>query len=245
MTGDRSDLASRAFGAVADIQKAGSIEELDRAAGRIFAALDCPSYALARFFKPDGSPGTEVLAGSFEPGWAARYTAKGYASSSQIARHMLSTSRPYSWSEVISQRGLEREQARIWNEARDFGLKDGLFTPLRWGDGSYVAVVLAGSNPEVGDPLLRSMAEVVSAYYSSEAKRLLGANKKIRPLLSPRQRECLAWVRHGKSSADISAIMGISAQTVEEHVGEACRKLGVRTRVQAAVEATLLGLIDQ
>ena len=62
--------------------------------------------------------------------------------------------------------------------------------------------------------------------------------------LSPRQRECLAWVRHGKSSSMISEILGLSVQTVDEHVAEACRKLGVRTRVQAAVEAALAGIID-
>jgi hypothetical protein len=49
---------------------------------------------------------------------------------------------------------------------------------------------------------------------------------------------------YGKSSAAIAEIIGISTATVDEHVGEACRKLGVRTRNQAAVEATLAGLID-
>lgn len=64
------------------------------------------------------------------------------------------------------------------------------------------------------------------------------------PALSPRQRECLTWVRHGKSSSMISEILGLSVQTIDEHVAEACRKLGVRTRVQAAVEAVLAGIID-
>ena len=61
--------------------------------------------------------------------------------------------------------------------------------------------------------------------------------------LSPRQIECLQWVSAGKSAADIGAILGLSARTVEDHVAVACRKLGVRTRVQAVGKAIALGLI--
>ena len=63
-------------------------------------------------------------------------------------------------------------------------------------------------------------------------------------MLSPRQLECLLWVRAGKSSTDIAAILGLSPHTVNDHIAEACRKLGVRTRIQAAVEASLMGLIE-
>lgn len=63
--------------------------------------------------------------------------------------------------------------------------------------------------------------------------------------LSSRQRECLFWVRHGKSSADIAKILSLSSHSVDGHIAEACRKLGVRTRVQAVAEACLSGLIDE
>ena len=63
--------------------------------------------------------------------------------------------------------------------------------------------------------------------------------------LTQRQQQCLLWVRHGKSSTDIGTILGISAQTVDEHIAAACRKLGVRTRVQGVIQAVLLGLVDE
>jgi DNA-binding CsgD family transcriptional regulator len=156
---------------------------------------------------------------------------------------MLVTSSPYVWSKVIQKRGLTSEQAQIWNEASDFGLTDGLFTPVRWSDGSYAAVVLAGDKPLLADPLLNISAEILSAYYCSEVRRLT-LRCPAKPLLTGRQRECLAWVRQGKSSTMIAEILGISVSTVDEHVAEACIKLGVRTRVQAAVEAAVVGLID-
>lgn len=62
------------------------------------------------------------------------------------------------------------------------------------------------------------------------------------PSLTRRQRECLTWVEQGKSSSDIGVILGLSPETINEHVGEACRRLGVRTRIQAVVTARAQGL---
>jgi DNA-binding CsgD family transcriptional regulator len=244
MTFSASQLASRAFDTVCDMKSSLSAEDLDDVAAAAFGAIDLPSFALAEFFQADMMSNTKVIAGRFEPGWASRYIEKGYGRSCQIAREMTRSSRPYSWNDVIANRGLDDVQARIWNEARDFGLRDGLFTPMRWGNGSYAAVVIAGRDANLLDPLLRITAEVLSAYYCAEARRLQCVSAGSRARLSSRQRECLAWVRHGKSSAEIGDILGISAQTVDEHIAEACRKLGVRTRVQAAVEASLQGIID-
>jgi DNA-binding CsgD family transcriptional regulator len=61
--------------------------------------------------------------------------------------------------------------------------------------------------------------------------------------LTARQLECLRWTAAGKSSADIGAIVGLSARTVDDHLAAACRRLGVRTRVQAVVQALQFQLI--
>lgn len=55
--------------------------------------------------------------------------------------------------------------------------------------------------------------------------------------LTPRQLECLKWAGEGKSSVDIASILSISPATVDGHIADACRRLGVRTRIQAIVEA--------
>ena len=72
----------------------------------------------------------------------------------------------------------------------------------------------------------------------------LGGDEFAPVTLSPRQIECLFWVQQGKSSRDIGTILGISHRMVERHVFRACRKLGVRTRIQAVIRARALGLIQ-
>lgn len=52
--------------------------------------------------------------------------------------------------------------------------------------------------------------------------------------LSAREREILEWLAKGKSNADIGAILGISARTVQKHLEHVYAKLGVESRLAAA-----------
>jgi LuxR family transcriptional regulator, quorum-sensing system regulator CviR len=63
-------------------------------------------------------------------------------------------------------------------------------------------------------------------------------------LLSNREKEVLNWLKQGKSSWDISAILGISESTVNFHIYNAMQKLGTTNRPQSIAVATRLGLID-
>ena len=244
MHGHDDQLARRAFDCIAAMKRATNSEALSATAGSLFKDLGLPHFALARFFKADRTPDVAVLAGSFHGEWSRRYMANRYVRHSQIAREMFMTRDPYSWEDVMRRRSVDQAQKRIRGEAKEVGLTDGLFTPVRGADGSYVAVVLAGAHPELDDDFIRTSAGVLSAYYASESQRLSRTVPGSSARLSPRQRECLAWVRQGKSSSMIAEILGLSVQTVDEHLAGACRKLGVRTRVQAAVEASLAGSID-
>lgn len=62
--------------------------------------------------------------------------------------------------------------------------------------------------------------------------------------LSPRERECLLCIARGDRTARIAAHLGLTERTVNQYLDSAVRKLGARTRAQAAVEATLSGAIQ-
>jgi DNA-binding NarL/FixJ family response regulator len=55
--------------------------------------------------------------------------------------------------------------------------------------------------------------------------------------LNDRESECLTWSARGKSSAEIATILGLSKRTVDFHIDNACRKLGVTNRTHAVVKA--------
>jgi two-component system nitrate/nitrite response regulator NarL len=60
--------------------------------------------------------------------------------------------------------------------------------------------------------------------------------------LSPREREILRGIARGASNKEIARELGIAETTVKIHVQHVLRKLGLSSRVQAAVLATAQGL---
>lgn len=62
--------------------------------------------------------------------------------------------------------------------------------------------------------------------------------------LTEREIEALTWVARGKSSTDIATLMDLSERTVNFHINNVIGKVGVATRVQAAIQCALLGIIN-
>ena len=63
--------------------------------------------------------------------------------------------------------------------------------------------------------------------------------------LTARQLDVLALIAEGDRNADIAAKLFLSEKTVDHHVSAILRKLGVRTRGQAAAEAARLGIAER
>ena len=55
--------------------------------------------------------------------------------------------------------------------------------------------------------------------------------------LTPRESEVLYWLTLGKTNRDISAILGLSARTVNKHLEQVFQKMGIDNRTSAAVMA--------
>jgi len=72
------------------------------------------------------------------------------------------------------------------------------------------------------------LTRVVSAFDQSPTSERLA-------LLTAREREVYYWVCQGKSNEEIALILGISANTVKNHLSPVFQKLGVENRYAAAL----------
>lgn len=63
-------------------------------------------------------------------------------------------------------------------------------------------------------------------------------------LLTPREREVLALIAHGRPNKLIARDLGVSEKTVKTHVSSILGKLGVTDRTQAALYAVREGLVE-
>ncbi len=81
----------------------------------------------------------------------------------------------------------------------------------------------------------RRVAAKMAAWTHSEASG--------KGALTHREVEVLKWVVDGKTNQEIGATLGISEKTVEKHLEAIFRKLGVASRVEAAVLAVKEGIV--
>jgi DNA-binding response OmpR family regulator/DNA-binding CsgD family transcriptional regulator len=62
--------------------------------------------------------------------------------------------------------------------------------------------------------------------------------------LTPREAEILFWIAQGKTNAEIGTILGLAPNTVKKHVYNLLPKMGLETRLAAALRAMeLLGIV--
>jgi LuxR family transcriptional regulator, quorum-sensing system regulator BjaR1 len=99
----------------------------------------------------------------------------------------------------------------------------------------------------------RSSAILLDAMYRLDSWLAIPANGPValtrrppakRRLLTPREREVLAWVARGKSAWEIGEILDIAKRTVDEHVQSAVRKLGAVNRTHAVALAIRDHLVE-
>jgi DNA-binding CsgD family transcriptional regulator len=62
-------------------------------------------------------------------------------------------------------------------------------------------------------------------------------------LLSDRETECLEWIALGKSNPEIAALLGLSPETVKEHVQSLFQKLKVNGRAHAVSRGHMLAYL--
>jgi DNA-binding CsgD family transcriptional regulator len=153
---------------------------------------------------------------------------------------------PFLWDWLAIRYTLNRKQLQFLNEAREAGLKNGISIPLH-GPSGRVAVVSFASQFDDADPraqisYLNALASQFHIVFTNLAR---GSENNIQAInLSTREKDCLAWSAHGKTSWEISIILGISHNTVDFHIKNAMSKLEVTSRMAAVFKAIRSGLID-
>ncbi|OHB80652.1 MAG: DNA-binding response regulator [Planctomycetes bacterium RBG_16_64_10] len=110
--------------------------------------------------------------------------------------------------------------------------------------------VLKGSSRQKIIDTIRNAAQGTAPEPSSALGAVAGTMSKNKPLtdaqsaLTRRETQVLRHVALGLSNKEIGQSLGISIETVKEHVQNILRKISVNDRTQAAVWAVRRGLVD-
>ena len=129
------------------------------------------------------------------------------------------------------------------DEARDFGLAEGLTIPLHSKTGLDGLFSVAG----LREPLSLQESRIFQIVAASAHARLLGLSA-LRTIpessvhITKSESECLTWCASGKTDREIGRITGRSPRTVQAHIVNLQRKLSVANRAQLIAEAFRHGL---
>lgn len=89
---------------------------------------------------------------------------------------------------------------------------------------------------------IRTVASGERTLPSEIAQRL--KDRLAEPEITPREREILTLITRGNANKEIAATLGISEDTVKQHVSRILLKLKVNDRAQATAEAIRRGLVS-
>lgn len=182
---------------------------------------------------------------SFPEAWVSQYRARNYFSIDPIITAARHVTHPFHWFEVGALVNLSREQLDYLDDARAFGITDGLGVPVfsAHGTAAYFGV---GTDRGVWRLTEAATLEVRLACQAvhQRAVALDGADDTGPSPLTPRETEVLALVARGDSNGRIGTRLGISERTVESLLGRVFAKLEVSDRVSATVRALALGLVS-
>jgi DNA-binding HTH domain-containing proteins len=191
--------------------------------------------------------GSLVYIGNWNPEWAKKYEAGGYADIDPVVQRVLRSVTPFLWHDTVAHRDVNARERIVLNEARDFGLKAGAEVPIHEnGLGGATFSVFSQDEAEFMQAWLlnKHNLHVFCLYFHEKYVSLMPAvSKEVLPELTRRERECLVWTSRGKTAWEIGEILDISERTVKVYLDTATRKLGSFSKHHAVVKAILNRII--
>ncbi|GIU67475.1 LuxR family transcriptional regulator [Candidatus Phycosocius spiralis] len=192
---------------------------------------------------PMVNPSSLLNLGNFDPAWRQHYASEATCQSDPARRQAILRAGSVKWQRAFAT-ARDPEQRAFVQAARSHGFRDGVTTPVHGPQGCVALMMFAASQTlglDYDDE--EALSHLAMALYQ-RVRRLTAATVVDRaPMvrLTGRELECLRWVLEGKTNWEIGVLTGVTARTVQFHLGNASRKLGVFNRVQAAVRALLRG----
>ncbi|HYD74235.1 MAG TPA: autoinducer binding domain-containing protein, partial [Candidatus Binatia bacterium] len=196
-----------AFAEVCD--RATNVAELHAAFMREMRALGFSYAACASHVDPLKPPADAVMMVDYPLPWLQRFSDQNYATRDPVYWAARRQTLPFQWSDRVFRAGLASDQLRILNEAAEAGLADGITIPIHAPDALPASCSLV-IGPDGVDPLNAQKATWYGVYAHECARRLLLAAMPARPVLSPRERQCVQLLGQGKDDGAMAIILGLS-----------------------------------
>ncbi|MEZ0243737.1 MAG: LuxR family transcriptional regulator [Sphingomonas sp.] len=182
---------------------------------------------------------------NYPPDWEAWFDERSLGRFDPIHRASHVTSAGFNWSHVPEMIQLTAGDREVLSAARRAGIGDGYTVPA-YVPGEYngsCSFAVRDSESFPADTAL--VAQLIGSLAFEAARRIVQPRRAPQPTapMTDRQRDCVLWAARGKTDWEISRILGVSHETVIQHLKHARERYGVQKRAHLAVMALFDGTI--
>ena len=231
---------------VQDVGGVASEEELAGLLEEICGEMGFDYFALTHHVDIRQAAQPAIRLHNYPPQWVEYFDEQKLGPSDPVHRASHLTSVGFAWSKLPNMIHLTPRDRMVLEAAGCNGIGDGFTVPAHVpgeSNGSCSFATRSG-RPVMAEQL--PVAQLVGAFAFEAARRLwrMRAGPLTLLKLTDRQRDCVVWAARGKSDWEIARILGISHETVIQHLKQARERYGVTKRTMLAVSALFDGTIS-
>ena len=217
---------------------------LDEALKRATLCLGFDHFALTLERRTVGADGPIILLHDYPDEWAKVYVNFELQGRDPVRRACDRSFIGFEWEQIGKLVPLTRGDRQMLAVGRECGIADGYTVPRHLpGDATGTCSFVVRPGHELPRAALLA-AEIVGAFALVSALKLSGVRPTTtKAVLSDRQRECLLWAARGKTATETAIILGISMETVIQHLKIARERYDVHSRQALILCALFDGLI--
>lgn len=181
---------------------------------------------------------------NYPKGWAEWFDEQSLGLSDPVHRASSVTSVGFSWSRLPDMIALTGKDRHVLDLARREGIGEGFTVPAHVpGEAHGSCSFACGIDVRFAEEHLNAL-QLVGSFAFEAARSMRRRRFAATPVrLTDRQREVVIWAANGKSDKEIGRILGISEDTVGEHMRAVGQRYGVSRRTTVAISALFDGTI--
>jgi DNA-binding CsgD family transcriptional regulator len=227
------------------ILTASSIDDLHEALARAAGDMGFDRFALSLEIGCGADSSASLLVHDYPASWADVYIGFNLAATDPVRRAAERSVLGFGWQNILDLVPMTDIERTTFETGRRHGLADGFTVPRHLpGDVIGSCSFVTGLGKSLPQAML-IVAEMLGAMAIASARRLSGwAGRPGHPKLTDRQRDCVLWAARGKTDWEISRILGISHETVIQHLKDARERYDTHKRASLILYALYDGLIS-
>ncbi|CAP56781.1 autoinducer binding domain-containing protein [Gluconacetobacter diazotrophicus] len=230
----------KAFDLIEPLRRSTTASELRAAFVRATKSIsDC--YIASGRVKGGAPVNAETALVTYPDAWLKHYHERKYLDIDPTIVNAGRSYVPYRWEAL---QDISVKQRQMFLDIAETGIKGGITMSLHTPDRAAFVTSFAFTKAVSEDRDLVALGFINSQYYETLSKLSEAELPGPVPTFSRREKECLLWVSRGKTTWDISVILGISENTINAYLKNVILKLGCSGRIQAVLRAIDLNLIS-